>query len=1464
MKKKTLEKILAGLIVVAMTLTAGPASLHAGELIESAEEEDMIRNIYEEYISDEDILPDNDVLLEGYLQEQVRAETGENEIDNDKTARRENLSDLNCMIYDELSANIRKIAAGTLASSVFPAITFDPADYVTDNSKGYYSAAELGVSNLGSGNVFDKYMAKIGFSNRAIHKALLADMPYDLYWYDKVNGMDFSASYYMDTKTEGGIQKVKIDPEFTFSFYVEDSYSVSGSIKTTNVNTAKTKSACNVVATARSVVNANASKNNYQKLKSYNDWICEQVTYNTAAANDKTRNFGDPWQLIYVFDGDSSTNVVCEGYSKAFKLLCDLSTFSDSNMDCYLFSGNMGGGTGGGAHMWNTMLMDDGKYYLVDVTNCDNGSIGYPYKLFMVGYDGYSSNPASGFYVNCGSTRISYTYDDDTLSMFSASERTVESSDYDPDHVPDPAPVPVQAPVIKTQPPLALSLKKGDKTGNVISISAQTDEGCTLSYQWYESLTADSDGVMIAGATSAGYTIPTSTAVKKYYYCKVTATRTEDKETASVYSSKCEVTIVEPTEEDLSLTVTQEGCVFGTSLPDPVYNRPSESGVEVLLYTGTLRDGSSYNSITAPTQAGTYKVRVTYTVEGTGVYSGTSDDFVISPASISSAVVKLGTALTYTGSELSQTVSSVELDGNEIKDSCLISDDKGTDAGEYTLKITAKDTGNYTGEIEIGFTIAKAEHDKAVKNVSGMIGSEVTVDLTELIEQEGTPDKNGIVISDKDSVISGTPDLMGNTLIFEINSDAGLPGRTAQIEVPVKDARNYNDYNIAITVTVSDCMHENTEIRGVKAAACEEDGYSGDKYCLDCKQVIEEGYIIDKLGHDWGKGEVTKEANVYSEGIVLKTCSRCGEKSSETIPMKEKTETADEEALKTDSEDKDGKSTVIAESQKDKDKKQTVTTVLIAGEEVSRTVTKENGESDERTRIWIGGLKPSYKYTGSLLTPKLNVYDGVRKLTEKKDYKLKYTNNEKVGEAKITVSFAGNYENTPDRTVSFDITGLSLKNDCMVMNAVVQAKGTAGNEKIQYVIPRIINMSTGRQVPAKMVSASYKYLGEEEIECEGVSAPGVYKVTLTSVSPELEGTCEGTVTVISKEDNSRDLSKGKISISKSAKSKIWTGKEITLDHGTDFTIVDGNKETVLPSDVDITYLDNTEPGTAYIIVKAAGTNSRNYVGSIKGSFKIVKGKDIEQDGIEAEWEKTVSYQKGGAVPRITVRDGEKILEEGKDYTVKCKGNKTAGDHAEATVKGKGLYKGSLTLPYAVEKQDISAGGIVVYAEDMAGTKKGYTKVKITAVDKNGKKLGKADYGIDADSFVMVDDRGNYSVMVEGKGNYTGKTRVSYKCADDLLLISKAELWLGIDQKDYTGNAVTLTNEDLEGILSYDGEDLKPGTDFKVLYYSNNINKGTAKVTLQGINGYAGTRTLSFKISGKTGDYKGIYSGGRWK
>ena len=54
-----------------------------------------------------------------------------------------------------------------------------------------------------------------------------------------------------------------------------------------------------------------------------------------------------------------------------------------------------------------------------------------------------------------------------------------------------------------------------------------------------------------------------------------------------------------------------------------------------------------------------------------------------------------------------------------------------------------------------------------------------------------------------------------------------------------------------------------------------------------------------------------------------------------------------------------------------------------------------------------------------------------------------------------------------------------------------------------------------------------------------------------------------------------------------------------------------------------------------------------------------------------------------------------------------------------------------------------------------------------------------------------------------------------------------------------------------------------GKDFEITGYTNNIRKGTAKVTVRGINGMAGTRTLTFKITQKKGSFIGVLLNGKW-
>lgn len=121
------------------------------------------------------------------------------------------------------------------------------------------------------------------------------------------------------------------------------------------------------------IVSLSQKKNTrYDQLQVFHDEICELTTYNDSAAgivgSSVPANLLYAWSPYGTFTGKP---VVCEGYARAFKMLCD-----EAGIPCALISGD-----GGGPHMWNAVQMDDGKWYGVDVTWDDQSSIMHTYFL---------------------------------------------------------------------------------------------------------------------------------------------------------------------------------------------------------------------------------------------------------------------------------------------------------------------------------------------------------------------------------------------------------------------------------------------------------------------------------------------------------------------------------------------------------------------------------------------------------------------------------------------------------------------------------------------------------------------------------------------------------------------------------------------------------------------------------------------------------------------------------------------------------------------------------------------------------------------------------------------------------------------------------------------------------------------------------------------------------------------------
>ena len=244
--------------------------------------------------------------------------------------------------------------------------------------------------------------------------ALLADEPYSFYWFDKTSGYapGLPGCWY----NSNGLWFTE-EPYWVFTFYVCEYYSKTGAAETSDVDTAKTSAAAKCVDNAIEIINNHQSENDYSKLISYKNEICDLVSYEK---NADPSIYTDVWQMIYVFDGDSSTNVVCEGYSKAFQFLCDNSVFEESDeTECHTVTGYLNGNN----HMWNIVHMDDDCNYIADITNCDTGMIGYPDQLFLKGAE--SGSVSSGYQYATSDKVNTYKYDVFTLDIFSDAELTM-------------------------------------------------------------------------------------------------------------------------------------------------------------------------------------------------------------------------------------------------------------------------------------------------------------------------------------------------------------------------------------------------------------------------------------------------------------------------------------------------------------------------------------------------------------------------------------------------------------------------------------------------------------------------------------------------------------------------------------------------------------------------------------------------------------------------------------------------------------------------------------------------------------------------------------------------------------------------------------------------------------------------------------------------------------------------------
>lgn len=321
-----------------------------------------------------------------------------------------NLTGVERRIYEAMADKAAEVAAGRAASTQIT-LTFQGKELC-------WTAQELGLSKPSNQNVVDPLNKKFDKMLDRVYTCLELDFPFEMFWANNAWNWTW---YQQHNDSEVWITRLM------YSIDVIPAYRGGTS---TSASQSKIARGGEALKTAQAIVQANRGKSDYEKLTAYRDAICSRVSYNWDVYPEWSKNnrmYGDPWQMVYVFDDDPSTNVLCEGYAKAFKLLCDLSDFR-GDVTCYLAEGDMGTE----AHMWNVVRMGNGKFYLVDVTNSDTGMVGEQGGMFLAG----ASGSGGKYTVSSRKWQYTYTYRADQAGLFTDGYLPLSATPYSPDNDP--------------------------------------------------------------------------------------------------------------------------------------------------------------------------------------------------------------------------------------------------------------------------------------------------------------------------------------------------------------------------------------------------------------------------------------------------------------------------------------------------------------------------------------------------------------------------------------------------------------------------------------------------------------------------------------------------------------------------------------------------------------------------------------------------------------------------------------------------------------------------------------------------------------------------------------------------------------------------------------------------------------------------------------------------------------------
>ena len=274
----------------------------------------------------------------------------------------------------------------------------------------------------------------------------------------------------------------------------------------------------------------------------------------------------------------------------------------------------------------------------------------------------------------------------------------------------------------------------------------------------------------------------------------------------------------------------------------------------------------------------------------------------------------------------------------------------------------------------------------------------------------------------------------------------------------------------------------------------------------------------------------------------------------------------------------------------------------------------------------------------------------------------------------------------------------------------------------------------------------------------------------------------------------------------------------------------GKKYYLNASSYTVKYENNKNVGEANVTVTGAGS----YSGELKGSFEILP-RDIAGATVTTS-QKSYGYTGKEIKPEVavTLSDGTGLI-FGTDYTVSYEDNTDIGT-ATVNVTGRGNYTGKAKGSFGIGA-DIKGAEIVLSKDQYIYSGKRNTP-KATVVFAGKTLIENVDYTISYEDCI---DAGTARVVVSGEGDYGGTAEKTFEIA----------------QKDITGANITIPQECYEYVSKEirpeatvtlsDGTVLKNATEY-IVDYTDNIEVGTATITVKGNGNYIGYATKTFTIT----------------